>query len=82
MIFLAPRFGSDGKKVTDAKFVKVLLNGTLVQENVNQATPTGHAYKNKEVATGPILLQGDHGPVAFRNIRVRPYSAVAGQDKR
>ena len=27
---------------------------------------------SKEVAQGPILLQGDHGPVAFRNIRVRP----------
>jgi len=23
------------------------------------------------VPTGPILLQGDHGPVAFRNVRAR-----------
>jgi hypothetical protein len=82
MVFLAPRFDGDGKKIADAKFVKVLLNGTVVQENVNQATPTGHYWKNKEVATGPILLQGDHGPVAFRNIRLRPYVAAAGQDKR
>ena len=25
-----------------------------------------------EVPAGPILLQGDHGPVAFRDVRVRP----------
>ena len=26
------------------------------------------------IATGPLLLQGDHGPVAFRNVRVREKS--------
>ena len=31
------------------------------------------------VATGPLQLQGDHGPVAFRNVRVRPISG--GPDK-
>jgi hypothetical protein len=73
MTFMAPRFDASGKKIADARFVKVVLNGKVIHENINQATPTGHAWPNKEMATGPILLQGDHGPVAFRNIRVRPY---------
>jgi Domain of Unknown Function (DUF1080) len=70
-IFRAPRFDEFGTKVADAQFIKVVLNGTVIHENVNQATPTGHYWQNKEKSSGPILLQGDHGAVAFRNIRVR-----------
>jgi hypothetical protein len=69
--FRAPRFDSNGKKTRNARFDKVVLNGEVIHENVELATPTGHAWRRKEVAKGPILLQGDHGPVAFRNIRVR-----------
>ena len=36
--------------------------------------PTGSAWVTKEVAKAPFLLQTDHGPVAFRNVRVRPLS--------
>jgi hypothetical protein len=81
-IFLSPRFDADGKKTANARFVKVLLNGTLIHEGVDQATPTGHAWTKKETADGPLLLQGDHGPVAFRNIRVRPYAAAGEKDKK
>jgi hypothetical protein len=28
----------------------------------------------KEVPRGPLLLQGDHGRVAFRNIQVRAHN--------
>jgi len=69
--FRAPRFDASGKKVANARFVKVVLNGVVVQEDVEVPAPTGHAWREPEVATGPILLQADHGPVAFRNIRVR-----------
>jgi hypothetical protein len=74
-IFQAPRFDAQGKKTAHARFVKVVLNGQVIHENVEVRTPTGHAWHNKEIPTGPLLLQGDHGPVAFRQIRVRPYSA-------
>jgi Domain of Unknown Function (DUF1080) len=70
--FRAPRFGRDGKKVENARFDKVVLNGQVIHENVEVKSPTGHVWRQPEVAQGPILLQGDHGPVAFRNIRVRP----------
>jgi hypothetical protein len=71
-IFLAPRFDAEGKKTANAKLVKVTLNGVVIHENVELKTPTGHNWVKQEVATGPLLLQGDHGPVAFRNVRVRP----------
>jgi hypothetical protein len=70
--FLAPRFDRAGKKTASARFVKVVLNGQVIHEDVETPTPTGHAWHKPEVATGPLLLQGDHGPVAFRNVRVRP----------
>ena len=34
--------------------------------------PTPGGLTGKEHPTGPLLLQGDHGPVAFRGIRVTP----------
>jgi hypothetical protein len=77
VIFQAPRFDAEGKKVANARFVKVVLNGQVIHENVELKWPTGHNWKAKEVARGPLLLQGDHGPVAFRNVRVRHYSAPA-----
>lgn len=81
--FLAPRFGPDGKKTANARFVRVVLNGTVIHENVELLWPTGHAWKaGKEVAQGPLLLQADHGPVAFRNVRIRPRSQpVSGHEQ-
>jgi hypothetical protein len=73
-IFLSPRFDAEGKKTANAKIVQATLNGTLIHDNVELKTPTGNNWTKKETATGPLLLQGDHGPVAFRNVRVRPYA--------
>jgi Domain of Unknown Function (DUF1080) len=70
--FRAPRFARDGTKVENARFEKVVLNGQVIHENIEVKSPTGHVWRLNEVAKGPILLQGDHGPVAFRHIRVRP----------
>jgi len=36
--------------------------------------PTGGQLSSQEKPTGPLLLQGDHGIVAFRNIRISPKS--------
>jgi hypothetical protein len=71
--FRAPRFARDGTKVENARFVRVVLNGQVIHENVDLKSPTGHVWRSPEVASGPILLQGDHGPVAFRHIKVRPF---------
>jgi hypothetical protein len=76
-IFLAPRFDADGKKVASARLVKATLNGEVIHEGLELKTPTGHTWDKKEAAKAPLLLQGDHGPVAFRNVRVRPYAPPA-----
>jgi hypothetical protein len=72
IVFRAPRFDDAGKKTSHARFVSVKLNGRVVQEGVDVPYPTGNNWRNPEHPTGPILLQGDHGPVAFRNVRARP----------
>ena len=69
--FRAPRLDKAGKKVEDAKFVKVIYNGQTVHENVTVAGPTRAHMEIPEAPTNPIMLQGDHGPVAYRNIYVR-----------
>jgi hypothetical protein len=72
--FQAPRF-KDGKKVANAKFLKVTLNGQVIHENVEAKGPTPSCLTGKESPAGPVLLQGDHGPVAFRNLKVFPRAA-------
>jgi hypothetical protein len=69
--FQAPRF-EDGKKTANAKFLKVTLNDQVIHENVEMKGPTPSGITGKEAATGPVMFQGDHGPVAFRNIKVWP----------
>jgi 3-keto-disaccharide hydrolase len=71
LVFKAPRFDASGKKMSNARFVKVVLNGQVVQEDRELLAPTGHAWRLPEVPRGALMLQADHGPVAFRNIRVR-----------
>ncbi|MBI3852046.1 MAG: DUF1080 domain-containing protein [Verrucomicrobia bacterium] len=70
--FRAPRFDKSGKKTANARFVKVTLNGRVVQENVEIAHGTNVSRNAPEHRTGPIYLQGDHGPVAFRQLKVTP----------
>jgi hypothetical protein len=72
IVFRAPRFDADGRKIADAKFVKVIHNGQVIHENVEVPGPTRSMEEKPEVATGPLLLQGDHGLVAYRNIWLRP----------
>ena len=71
VVFIGPRFDVQGKKTANARFVKVLLNGKLVQENVEVTGPTRAAAFSDEKPLGPIMLQGDHGPVAYRNIQIK-----------
>lgn len=70
--FQAPRFDPDGKKMRNARFLRVVYNGALVQENVEVDEPTMSAQGTPEAANGFLMLQGDHGPIAFRNIYIRP----------
>ncbi len=74
IIFRAPRFDASGRKTENAKFIKVTHNGKVIHENVEVSGPTRAASFEDEKPVGPLMLQGDHGPVAYRNLRLRPLS--------
>ena len=71
--FEAPRFDASGKKIKNAVFKKVILNGILIQENIEMSGVTRGSIFGNEGPLGPITVQGDHGPVAFKNIRYETY---------
>jgi hypothetical protein len=51
--------------------VTVFLNGEKVQDNVLVDRPTGSELDGNVNEPGPFFLQGNHGAVAFRDIRVK-----------
>ena len=69
--FRAPRFDANGKKIANARFVKVVHNGKVIHQNIELTGPTRATLWEDEKPIGPIRLQGDHGPVAYRNLRVK-----------
>ena len=71
VIFRAPRFDAAGRKTENVRFVKVVHNGIVIHENVELSGPTQGGTEG-EVAKAPFRIQGNHGPVAFRNLVVTP----------
>lgn len=69
--FRAPRFNASGEKVENARFLRVELNGQLVHEDFELPKSTRGRSPWVEKPQAPLLLQGDHGPVAFRNVYIR-----------
>jgi hypothetical protein len=54
-----------GNKIT------VILNGKKIHDNVECNRATGSEIDRKVTEPGPIFLQGDHGNVSFRNLRIK-----------
>ncbi len=52
--------------------VTIVLNGETVIEDQMIPGITGGALDAREGEPGPLMLQGDHGPVSFRNLVVVP----------
>ena len=73
IFFRAPRFDTNGKVVENAR-ATVYQNGILIQQDAEFKGPTGIQYEEyKDEATqGPIVLQGDHDAVQFRNVWILP----------
>lgn len=67
--FRAPRFSDQGEKIENARFVRVELNGVVIHQNVEVPRATGGPISELESSKGPLMIQGDHGAVAFRNIQ-------------
>jgi hypothetical protein len=74
--FRAPRFDSSGKKRSGrrgkARLLRVELNGQVLHENLTMDKETPGGVAGKESPRGSLMFQGNHGPVAYRNIIVKP----------
>ncbi len=73
--FRAPKFDASGKKTAAATFERVELNGKILHEKVEMKGPTPGGVTGQEHPAGPLMFQGDHGAVAFRNIKITPLAA-------
>ena len=54
------------------RVVTVVLNGERVIDRQTIPGITGGALNSDEGSPGPILLQGDHGPIDFRRVTLTP----------
>jgi hypothetical protein len=54
------------------RVVTVVFNGETVIDRLTIPGITGGALDSDEGAPGPILVQGDHGPIEFRKLTLTP----------
>ena len=73
IIFQAARFDENGNKTAHARFVKVVHNGIVIQNNKEVPYACGPNWKRKQRPRGPIIIQGDYGPIALRNVTVKEW---------
>jgi hypothetical protein len=52
--------------------VTVVLNGRTIVQDVEIPGITGGALESDEAQPGPLMLQGDHGRIAFRKVVLTP----------
>jgi hypothetical protein len=53
-------------------WLTVVLNDRTIVDNQLIEGITGGALDSRERLPGPILLQGDHGPIEYRNLWLTP----------
>jgi len=75
--YQAPRFDKAGKKVSNAVFLKIELNGITIHENIEVSGPTRGAL-SQDVPLGPLRIQGDHGSLAIKNIVISNFDKKPG----
>ena len=71
VIFHQPRINASGR-VTKRARMTVYHNGQRIIDNAELKGQTGGPMRRGEKTPGPLLLQGDHGTVWYRNVRIRP----------
>jgi len=54
------------------RMITLIANNKLVIYNQEIPGITGGAMDSKEGEPGPIMMQGDHGPIEYRNIIITP----------
>ncbi len=76
--FQAPKFDAAGKKIANARIISIKLNGITVHENVELSGVTRGAMTENEVAMGPLRIQGDHGSLAIKDIKITNFDKKPG----
>ena len=71
IIFHAPKFDSDGKKVKNAE-ITMKHNGILVHDNLSLPRCTPGGISGKEAPVGPILIQDHNDMPRFKNVWIKP----------
>ena len=59
--------------------ITVVLNGKKIHDSVESNAGTGSHLDDKVKEPGPFFLQGDHGTVSFRNIRIKELPKTEGK---
>ncbi len=54
------------------KKISIIFNEEKIVDNVEIPGITGGAINSRETEPGPLMLQGDHGPIDYRNILITP----------
>ena len=80
--FLKPALNGSGKPgewqtydiTLIGRRVTVILNGKTIIDNAEIPGITGGALDSDEGTAGPVMFQGDHGKITFRNIVITPAS--------
>jgi hypothetical protein len=71
IIFRAPRFNDSGGVIEQPR-ATIVLNGTIIHNNVQLLGPTGSASKMAVVSSGPLRLQDHKDLVSYSNIWATP----------
>lgn len=69
--FHQAQLDDDGNLVAKAR-ITVIHNGITIVDDQEIDGVTGAAMDDNEGQPGPLKLQGDHGPIKYRNIKYRP----------
>jgi len=63
---------ANGKKTANARFVSATLNGEATHDNLELPGLTPGDLTPEEHAQRPLMFPENHGPVAYRKIKVTP----------
>jgi uncharacterized protein len=67
----APGEWQEAESTIKGDRITVVLNGVKIHDNVRIDRATGGEIDSNLGEPGPIMLQGDHGSIALRNIRIK-----------
>ena len=78
--FQAPKFDNTGKKVSNAKFNKVVYNGVVIHANIDLQGVNAQRMPGDETPLAPLMFSGN-SDIAIRNIRYKMFADSPGTSR-